>query len=86
MSIFALYVVGSLALSGVAIANSYSNYQQFYLMIEHLTSSKTHKTVILNAVFALFIFILGAFMNFFFGEIKEIERIVITLTFSNISR
>lgn len=77
MSIFGIYVVGSVILSVVAISNTYSSYEQFYQMVEHLTSSKPHKTVILNAIFAIFVFFLDATMKFFFGEIREIERIVI---------
>ena len=76
MSTFKLYVVGSILLSAAAVYNSYANYEQFYLMIESLTTSKTQKTIMLNAFFAIFALLFMGFVNFFFGEIRVIEKIV----------
>lgn len=76
MSTFKLYVVSSILLSAGAIYNAYTTSKQFYLTIEYLTTSKPHKSVLLNAGFAIFACIVAKFIKIFFGEIKEIERIV----------
>jgi len=70
-----IYVIASLALAGLVI---YQNIIQgnvpLSLAVTRLANSKSHKVVVLNAIFALVLATVTFIIKFFFGEMREMER------------
>ena len=71
-----IYTIISLLLSLIVIIHAYSLYDKEFLIMVHLTNSKIHKTILINAFFCFVICTINLLTKFFFKEVREMEKIV----------
>ncbi len=79
---FKLYSFLSLLFAGGAIINAFSIYEQFYPSVLYLSSQKANKIIFLNLFFMIIVGMLMKFLEFIYGEIREVEKLVITKFYS----
>lgn len=73
---FKLYSFVSLLLTGGAVINSYTLHSQFFPTVLYLTTQKSNVLILCNFILMIGITLLLRIISFFFGEVREIERIV----------
>ena len=71
-----IYTILSLLLSTIVVIHAYTLYDKEFLIMVHLTNSKIHKTILINAFFCFVIFSVNLMTKFFFTEVREMEKIV----------
>ena len=72
------YTLISLLLSMMVVIHACTIYDREFLIMVHLTNSKIHKTILINAFFCFVICSVNLMIKFFFKEIREMEKIVST--------
>lgn len=74
---FNSYLFLSFVATIVSIINAYTIHEQFYSTVIFLTTSKINRVVLLNFSFSFLLAIIIGLVSFFFGDIRESEKLSI---------
>jgi hypothetical protein len=82
MKALLLYVVLSCYAAGNLVYEAFTRKDMtFALAFTRLVSPKLNKTILFNGLFSVLVMIMSFSITFFFGELREIERYVLSLYF-----
>lgn len=71
------YCFFSLIVTFGAIYNSFNLHKQFYPSVLYLSTNKINRTILVNFAIMIVSTFIAIFLKLMFGELKEIEKIVI---------
>lgn len=71
------YCLFSLIVTFGAIYNSFNLHKQFYPSVLYLSTNKINRTILVNFAIMIVSIFIAIFLKLMFGELKEIEKIVI---------